>query len=175
MKIRLPKIYMVLLIYLSIFALILVSCHDKYSYYEYFYDIELDQKAPNRKFAFNVRPMTDKPYRVMLVFYPKNDQEREEVFKYSRISNSLSKTYTVVLIKKNNGETIYKNESYIRLTSHNSKELDCYLIYDSIQLEKNKDYIVEVEFRNLHEYPLSHIESKLAFGVGRYYETSSFY
>lgn len=155
-----------------------MSCkRNEGKYYEYFHDIDLNKQ---NKFIFNVSPKSDKLYRVMLVLYPKNEQERKEIFNYSNMiytNRSLSSdtAYAIIRIKNEYNEIIYNATSYLYISAHDSEKLDFYLIRKSIKLKKNKNYTIEVEFKNLNQYPLSHMESKLAFGLGSYYETNPFH
>lgn len=70
--------------FLLVFLICIISLsfckNEEGSYYEYFYDIDLNKQ---NRFIFNVTPKSNKTYRVMLVLYPKNQQERDEAFNYS--------------------------------------------------------------------------------------------
>ena len=116
----------------------------------------------------------------MLVLYPKNRQEEDKAFDYFHMITTTrtplpNQTYAIIKIKNKKNEVIYNEASDIHISGYDSKKLNCYLIDNSIQLEKNQNYVVEVEFKNLNTYPLSHIESKLAFGLGRYYKPNPFH
>ncbi len=155
----------------------LIACSDKGRYYEYFHDIDLNKQ---NRFTFNATPKSNKAYRVMLVLYPKNQQEREKVFDYSDMIATTrtplpNETYAIIKIKNKKNEVIYNEASDIHISAYDNKKLNCYLIDNPIKLEKNQNYVVEVEFKNLNTYPLSHIESKLAFGLGQYYEPNPFH
>ena len=166
-----------LILLLICFSSIMSCKRNEGKYYEYFHDIDLNRQ---NKFIFNASPKSDNPYRVMLVLYPKNEQERKEIFNYSNMiytdqSHLQDKTYAIIKIKNKNNEVVYDSISDIHVTAYNSERLNCYLILNPIKLKKSRNYVIEVEFVNLHQYPLSHVESKLAFGLGQYYETNPFH
>ena len=79
----------------------------------------------------------------MLVLYPKNEQERKEVFNYSNMiytNRSLSSdtAYAIIRIKNEYNEIIYNATSYLYISAHDSEKLDFYLIRKSIKLKKIK-------------------------------------
>ena len=118
-----------------------MSCkRNEGKYYEYFHDIDLNRQ---NKFIFNASPKSDNPYRVMLVLYPKNEQERKEIFNYSNMiytNRSLSSdtAYAIIRIKNEYNEIIYNATSYLYISAHDSEKLDFYLIRKSIKLKKIK-------------------------------------
>ena len=77
--------------------------------------------------------------------------------------------------QKENNPILFAYSVKIKVVSHDRERFNCYLMERAITLDKGKDYIIEVKFKNLHQYPLSHVKSKLAFGLGGYYEGSLFH
>lgn len=172
--------YTALFIFIVICTLFLTFCNkEEGAYYESFYDIDLSDG--NDTFTFRASPQSDKPYRVMLVLFPKTEHDRRLIFDYLLYDHStepfgeMKKIYTHTTIRDSSGEIIYENYSNIIVVSHNRERFNCYLMERAINLDKGKGYIIEVEFKNLHQYPLSHVKSKLAFGLGGYYEGSLFH
>ncbi|QMT31159.1 hypothetical protein [Alysiella filiformis] len=147
------------------------ACKKKGSYYETFYAIQLNKD--NRNFKFLVKPNSSNPYRIMMILYPKNDIERKKIFSFykknpPRISAS-------VKITDNGNNIILQDKKYVDISAYDNDKFDFYLINNPVVLSRNIEYTIDVEFGNLNEYELFYIDTKLAFGLGRFYKTNLFH
>lgn len=147
------------------------ACQKKGSYYEIFYAIQLNKD--NRNFKFLVKPNSSNPYRVMMVLYPKNEMERKKVFGF--YEKNLPRISASIKITDNNNNIILQDKKYVDMSAYDNDKFDFYLVNNPILLSKNTNYTVSVEFGNLNEYELFDIDTKLAFGLGRFYKTSLFH
>ena len=137
------------------------------SYYESFYDIDLNTKERDATFTFIAKPQGNGTYMVMLVFYAENNLNTEDrIIKYNDSSDK--ETFTITTITDLENNIIHTEQSNIKLTALADKEgkMDALLALVK-SLNKNQTYKIRVEMKNLDKYPLKDIKAKLAFGRGR--------
>lgn len=83
-------------------------------YYESFYEIDLNRKENSINYTFWAKPKSNGIYNVLLVLYPKNENEQDEAIRYAELGN-ITETFTVVTIKDLKGNLVYQEQAYINL------------------------------------------------------------
>lgn len=136
------------------------------SYYESFYDIDLNTKERDATFNFIAKPQGNGSYMVMLVFYTENLNTEDRIIKYNDSTDK--ETFTITTITDLENNVIHTEQSNIKLEAFADKEgkMDALLAFIK-SLNKDQTYKIRVEMKNLDKYPLKDIKAKLAFGRGR--------